>query len=139
MKKGKIKRLFMIGGLAVGLLTGCTPYRIYEESEELGATVTKVYGKTTIEHSGSGIGRTSYEENHCHVTVAYHDGYVKTYKEQIDPVTCYTLQPGDWVDGWTVKRYRENKETQEVELINMTRHVDLAQEIAKQLRKQAEE
>lgn len=33
MKKGKMKRLFMIGGLAVGLLTGCTPYRIYEESE----------------------------------------------------------------------------------------------------------
>lgn len=131
-----MNRMVMVGGLA-GLLTGCgifePRFQVYEESEPLGATVTKVEGETYIEHSGQGIGRTSYSVDSCNVTVKYEDDYVKTYEESIEPVYCYKLQPGDWLEGWTVKRYRKTIETGEVELINMTRHITLAEEISKRL------
>lgn len=128
----KIKTIIPLS-LALLCLGGCDIYEYCEESNYLGAVVTNVYGKTYVRHSGSGIGRTSYTVDECHVTVAYEDGYSKTFTENIEPVYCYKLQVNDWVDGWTNEYYRKNIETQEVELTNITRNISIAQEISKRL------
>ena len=126
-------KTFIPFSLLLLCLCGCNTYERYSESNYLGGIVTNVYGESYIEHSGAGIGRTSYNVDKCHVTVTYEDGYSKTFTENIEPIYCYKLQVNDWVDGWTNEEYRKNIETQEVELINMTRNISIAQEISKRL------
>ena len=126
-------KTFIPFSLSLLCLCGCNTYERYSESNYLGGIVTNVYGESYIEHSGVGIGRTSYNVDKCHVTVTYEDGYSKTFTENIEPIYCYKLQVNDWVDGWTNEEYRKYIETQEVELINMTRNISIAQEISKRL------
>lgn len=135
LKKRNFKsNTIFAAGMATILLAGCgAGYERYVEQEYLGGTITNVYGETYIEHTGSGIGRRSYRTNDCEVTVGYEDGTSVTFVEDIEPVYCYKLSVGDWIDGWVNLKYRRNLETGETHLISETKRISIAQEISKRL------
>lgn len=133
-----MKNLIKVGisSVLAMTLTACSfvsSYETYTEQEYLGGTVTNVYGETYIEHIGSGHGRRSYRTNDCKVTVDYEDGSSKTFTEDIEPVYCYKLSVGDWVDGWVNVKYKRNKETGEVIYVDDEKRISIAQEISKRL------
>lgn len=135
----KHKTMFKsVGLMIVGapFLFGCGDGKEYSYEtvqSYMGATVVDVWAETTVEHSGQGIGRTSWTEDVCRVTVKFEDGEQMTLTDNVDPVYCYKLEVGDWVDGWMNEEVRKDLETGEVEVRKSWKGFNVAKEVSKKI------
>lgn len=125
-----MKRYICIIGV---FLVGCgQKYTTLTETVYRGGEVVGVEAETNVRHSEQGIRRTSWVEHTCKVTVWFETGDTITNEENIEPVFCYKLQKGDWIDGWqqlTTKTYEDGDVVTTGNRINFS----IAQEISKRL------
>lgn len=135
MKKDTLK-LVGLASVSVPLLFGCDKVKNYSYEtvqSYMGGTVTDVWAETKVRHSGSGIGRTSWTEDVCKVTVKFEDGEVVTLTDNVNPVYCYKLEIGDWVDGWMNEEVRKNLETGEVDVRKSWKGFNILKEVSKRV------
>lgn len=135
MKKDMLK-LVGLARVSVPLLFGCDKVKNYSYEtvqSYMGGTVTDVWAETKVEHSGSGIGKTSWTEDICRVSVKFEDGEVVTLTDNVNPVYCYKLEVGDWVDGWMNEEIRKNLEIGEVDVRKSWKGFNILKEVSKRV------
>lgn len=136
MVKKDVARLVGLVVIGTPLLFGCDKVKNYSYEtvqSYMGGTVTDVWAETVVKHSGPPIGRTSWTEDICRVSVKFEDGEVVTLTDNVNPVYCYKLEVGDWVDGWMNEEIRKNLETGEVDVRRSWKGFNILKEVSKRV------